>query len=56
MVQIIEDEFGRTKQPSTSETEIVKRFTFRNRNGVTVQVRSKYIIKLPGTDTVPLIL
>lgn len=41
MVQVIEDEFGRTKQASSSETEIVKRFTFCNRNGVTVQVRLK---------------
>jgi len=38
MVQIIEDEFGRTKQPSTSATEIVRRFTFSNGNGVTIQV------------------
>jgi len=38
MVRIVEDEFGRTKQPSTSETEIVRRFTFSNGNGVTIQV------------------
>ncbi|KAG4076958.1 hypothetical protein HA402_015945 [Bradysia odoriphaga] len=38
MVQIVEDEFGRTSQPSKSETEIVRRFTFSNLNGVTVQV------------------
>jgi len=38
MVQIIEDEFGRTKQLSSSDTEIVKRFTFSNRNGLTAQV------------------
>jgi len=37
-VQIIEDEFGSTKQPSSSVTEIVKRFTFTNRNGVIIQV------------------
>jgi len=38
MVQIVEDEFGRTKQPSSLTTEIVKRFTFTNRNGVIIQV------------------
>lgn len=40
MVQIIEDEFGRTKQPSSSEEEIVKRFTFSNGNGVSIQVNN----------------
>lgn len=38
MVQITEDEFGRVKQPSSSATEIVRRFTFSNRNGVVIQV------------------
>lgn len=38
MVQITEDEFGRTKLSSSSQTEIIKRFTFTNRNGVVVQV------------------
>ncbi len=49
MVQIIEDEFGRTKQPSSSETEAVRRFTFSNQNGVTVQVKypKNYNIEMP---------
>lgn len=39
MVQITEDEFGTTtKLPSSSKTEIIKRFTFTNRNGVVIQV------------------
>jgi len=37
-VQIVEDEFGRTKQPSSTETQVVRRFTFTNRNGVSVQI------------------
>lgn len=43
-VQIVEDEFGLTKQPSTQETEQVKRFTFTNRNGVSVQASRIHII------------
>lgn len=41
-VRIVEEEFGLTKQPSTQETEQVKRFTFTNRNGVSVQVSHTY--------------
>jgi len=38
MVKITEDEFGVTKLPSSTEPEIVKRFTFTNGNGLTAQV------------------
>lgn len=37
-VQIVEDEFGRMQDPITGATENVRRFTFSNENGVTVQV------------------
>lgn len=37
-VKIVEDEFGLSKQPVSLETEMVKRFTFSNDNGVSVQV------------------
>lgn len=39
-VQIAEDQFGVTKQQDVEETEPVKRFTFSNENGVSVQVIS----------------
>lgn len=38
MVQIIEDAFGSMKNPITGDDEQVKRFTFNNDNGVSVQV------------------
>lgn len=38
-VEIVEDKFGVFKQPAGQETEPVKRFTFSNENGVSVQVR-----------------
>jgi len=38
MVKITQDEFGVTKIPSSSEPEIVTRFTFTNQNGVIAQV------------------
>lgn len=37
-VQIVEDEFGCMQDPITGATENVRRFTFSNDNGVTVQV------------------
>lgn len=37
-VRIVEDEFGLMKQPTTQETEQVKRFTLTNGNGVSIQV------------------
>lgn len=39
MVKITEDEFGVTKLPSSTEPQIVKRYTITNRNGVVAQVR-----------------
>lgn len=39
MVKITEDEFGVTKIPSSSEPEIVKRYTFTNKNGLIAQVK-----------------
>lgn len=39
MVKITEDEFGVTKLPSSTEPEIVKRFTFTNKNGIIAQVK-----------------
>lgn len=40
-VTIVEDTFGVTKQPITGVEETVKRFTFSNENGVSVQVSTK---------------
>lgn len=37
-VQIVEDGFGSMQDPITGATENVRRFTFSNDNGVTVQV------------------
>lgn len=43
-VRIVEDEFGLMKQPTTQETEQVKRFTLSNGNGVSIQVSHIYTI------------
>lgn len=45
-INIVEDEFGLTKQPVTLETEIVKRFTFSNDNGISVQVNMKNLVNI----------
>lgn len=37
-VQVVEDGFGRMQDPITGANESVRRFTFSNDNGVTVQV------------------
>lgn len=37
-VTIVEDVFGTTTQPITGVQEAVKRFTFSNENGLSVQV------------------
>lgn len=37
-VTIVEDVFGTTTQPITGAQEAVKRFTFSNENGLSVQV------------------
>lgn len=37
-VTIVEDVFGTTKQPVSNTEESVRRFTFANGNGVSVQV------------------
>lgn len=37
-VTINEDIFGYTKDPISGESEMVKRFTFTNQNGLSVQV------------------
>lgn len=37
-VQIVEDSFGRMQDPITGANEDVRRFTFSNENGVTVQI------------------
>lgn len=50
-VQIVEDEFGVTNQPALQETELVKRFTFSNENGVSVQVRQiVFMVKAKGRE------
>lgn len=38
IVEIVEDAFGYMQNPISGEGEQVKRFTFSNDNGVTVQV------------------
>lgn len=38
-VKIVEDEFGTVTQPITLEIQSVKRFTFTNENGVSIQVK-----------------
>lgn len=38
IVEIVEDAFGYMQNPVSGEGEQVKRFTFSNENGVTVQV------------------
>lgn len=37
-VTITEDEFGYTRDPITGDAQLVKRFTFSNANGLSVQV------------------
>lgn len=38
MVQIVEDSFGFMENPISGKGEQVKRFTFNNENGISVQV------------------
>lgn len=37
-ISITEDEFGYTRNPISDDGEVVKRFTFTNENGLSVQV------------------